>query len=229
MKNTYGNVKHFARDLIILVLGIVLSLMLNDWRENRSARTDEMRVVNQMVEDLASDTSMIGEALLMLQELKTMSRFASSADALDSDSLLDAGMTIWSLSTYLPIVPQKTAFYELTYQDQHRNIRAPGVASSFINLHEDTYNLLDMIIEVHGRYILEDYVPFLNESMPTEKNILRSDRAALDRVKAQLESSEMQNRLAFLATIISNVEGVMTSSASEASALLTTIKEKYNL
>jgi len=107
MKNTFGNVKHFARDLVILVLGIMLSLMLNEWRENRSARADEMRVVNQMVEDLMSDTTMLSESLATVEALSELTVFTSSEDALMTDSLQKAGISSWSLAAYAPMCLKK--------------------------------------------------------------------------------------------------------------------------
>ncbi|MEL6667470.1 MAG: hypothetical protein AAFO91_03185, partial [Bacteroidota bacterium] len=229
MKNTFGNVKHFARDLVILVLGIMLSLMLNEWRENRSARADEMRVVNQMVEDLMSDTTMLSESLATVEALSELTVFTSSEDALMTDSLQKAGISSWSLAAYAPMVPQKTAFHELTYQDQHRNIRFPKLASRFINLHEGIYSLLDRVTNQHADYLLSDLAPYMNVSMPPIKQILNKQPSALESVRRQLQNTEMQNRIEWVNILLINVDSVMNAAKAESEELLTEIKEKYNL
>ncbi|MEM6397600.1 MAG: hypothetical protein AAF741_14715 [Bacteroidota bacterium] len=229
MKNFLSKFKHFARDLIILVLGIVLSLMLNDWRENRSNRADEIRVVKQMVEDLVRDTTDLAEGLEGLSSISELTEFLLGDGALMPDSLLDAGMSMWSMATYIPIVLQKTAFNELTYQDQHRNIRFPELASSFINLHEGTYSLLEEVIDLHAKYLIEDLVPFLNSIMPPVKVLLEADPSRLEIIEKQLRSYEMQNRIEWVDTLLLNVDGVMREAKAEASKLLVEIKEKYNL
>ncbi|MEM7572224.1 MAG: hypothetical protein AAF433_04970 [Bacteroidota bacterium] len=226
MNNLLERLRPLARDLFILVAGIMLSLLLNDWRENRIARGDEQRVMQQLKEDLAQDTLVLGMGQQSIEMLDGFVAFLMSEGARDPDSLMKANIMMWQVSSFTPLPLQRTAFNELTYQNSNRNIRHPELISQAIDLHEGRYNLLRKVVDMHGNYLLEDLVPWYHHNLPSNKGSeLTPDE--LQRVATILEDDVFQNKVFWLKILMANVNAGMEQAKSAAVALLEAVNEEY--
>ena len=226
MNDLLQRLRPLARDLFILVAGIMLSLLLNEWRENRIERGDETRIMEQLKEDLQQDTLILGIGQKSMEALGEFVDFLLSEDAKNPDSLVKANIMMWQISSFVPLPLQRTAFYELTYQNQNRNIRYPELISQTIDLHESRYAILDRTVNMHGDYLLEDIVPWLQYNLPSNKGPEMTPEE-VQSMTGILEDDVFQNKIFWLKILMINVNAGMEQAKTAASQLLEAVTEKY--
>lgn len=221
-----AKIKPLARDLSILITGIMLSFLLNECRENRSDRNEEKRVMTQLIADLKADTTHLGVIRREMLEISNLAEVLFSddgSDTTDVDELLEA---IIGLATFSPFQPQRTALLELSFQNQNRNIRQGQLVSKTISLHEGTYTTLSKVTDLYSNYIVNQLIPFYTTKLPTNwyNRLNKSDAAA---VRALMKSTEFRNHVNWMYLLQANIDIMYAETTVEAVDLLTEVEELY--
>src|SRR5210317_788759 len=62
MKNQTGKyLKYAVGEIVLVVIGILIALQLNNWNELRKERTVELSILNELLSDLHSDLKSLNE------------------------------------------------------------------------------------------------------------------------------------------------------------------------
>lgn len=132
----------YAIELFILIAGIMISFLLNEWRVSNQERKEKNRLVNQFMVDLASDTTRINE---LEDFIETVS--ASCNELLVLDSLSDLAKTSNNVAAMMNTVSQ--SFNDATYIEASTSgklglIESDELRSKLIKMynktHEEIYN-----------------------------------------------------------------------------------------
>lgn len=108
--------KYAAGEILLVVIGILIALQINEWNDYRVKRKLEAEFLKEIKENLLKDTAQIGEVLrfnLKKEDLikKTMHRFEKAeTDAFDLSAF---GSDMSVLGTYDNFHPNRTAFDNL--------------------------------------------------------------------------------------------------------------------
>ena len=102
--------KYAIGEIVLVVIGILIALSINNWNENRKINKEEVLVLNSLHEDLElakkqSDTNILTEqrlkkALIFL--INFQSNKSELKKSMDLDSVFNHGL--WSLGGDLPVI-----------------------------------------------------------------------------------------------------------------------------
>jgi hypothetical protein len=111
--NQNKNAKYFKYaigEIVLVVIGILIALQINNWNENRKLDKEEVLVLNSLHEDLELAKKQSETNILTEQELKKalifiinfQSNKSELKKAMDLDSVFNHGL--WSLGGDLPVI-----------------------------------------------------------------------------------------------------------------------------
>jgi hypothetical protein len=110
-KNKTGKyLKYAIGEIVLVVIGILIALQINNWNENRKLDKEEVLVLNSLHEDLELAKKQSETNILTEQELKKalifiinfQSNKSELKKAMDLDSVFNHGL--WSLGGDLPVI-----------------------------------------------------------------------------------------------------------------------------
>ena len=140
--------KYAIGEILLVVIGILIALSINNWNENRKLQNSETKLLTDLLDELEFSYKEISEAMRnntsLLNQYKTISRAIENDVAYNQDSLGDAFSVLpfWS-SPYLP----KTSFESIKNRDLNL-IRDDSLRKKIIHLYEYSF---PMVIEDYNR------------------------------------------------------------------------------
>lgn len=94
-------------EIILVVLGILIALQINNWNENRKERLEEQKILLQLQKEYMNNLAQLEEKIEMRNQMSDASsrmlRFLDAPRAIDSDSLLYFLFRLSQDPTYDPI------------------------------------------------------------------------------------------------------------------------------
>ena len=152
--------------VLVLVSGITISFLLNEWRTKANNRQIEIRTLEALRDNLTTDSTLLD---LRVKQIAVM---AAAYDkllnpeeglALPNDSL-DTAMDL--LNTYTGFSRKDMAYVELQQTGNSRLIQNKELLSRIINLYHASYDNLEEWEEINRRFILDRMLPFLDMEAP---------------------------------------------------------------
>ncbi|MTE27873.1 DUF6090 family protein [Winogradskyella ouciana] len=93
-------------EIILVVIGILIALQINNWNEDQKSRKDERYVLTEVLKNLEEDAILVKEIIAQRQKAKTaiieLQKFVSS-ESKDTDSLKFYLVDILTFERYFPI------------------------------------------------------------------------------------------------------------------------------
>ncbi|MBO6881438.1 DUF6090 family protein [Winogradskyella sp.] len=93
-------------EIILVVIGILIALQINNWNEDQKSRKDERYVLTEVLKNLEEDAILVKEIIEQRQKAKTaiieLQKFVSS-ESKDTDSLKFYLVDILTFERYFPI------------------------------------------------------------------------------------------------------------------------------
>ncbi|WP_412561494.1 DUF6090 family protein [Winogradskyella sp. MIT101101] len=93
-------------EIILVVIGILIALQINNWNEDQKSRKDERYVLTEVLKNLEEDAILVKEIIEQRQKAKTaiieLQKFVSS-ESRDTDSLKFYLVDILTFERYFPI------------------------------------------------------------------------------------------------------------------------------
>lgn len=216
------------RDLLILVIGIVLSFTLTEWRQNKADLNEEKRIIGLIYSDLKEDTTNINSNLELLESLK--SGFDSILSYRNRPSEADPVQVLrwaYSVVNFVPFDPNRTGYIQLSNHKNSGALKNKKILTSIIGLFNDEYETLNTLNESHKELLLNQmtpkyfsWIPFLEK--PTdlnEKNIAQ--------LRALLNDNEFLNMLQFELILKINLEKQYAHSLESIESILQLIETDY--
>lgn len=156
--------KQYGIELIILIFGITVSFLLNEWRENIKHHRIEQQTLLTIQENLAADTLMLGQQVAVFDMF--IGRLEKLLDE-DKSSYSD------SLDIYLDAFISYGAFFETTvgYQEMtqtgnSQHIRDRDLLQSIIRYYTKALQFLKEWTEIDKKFVLERSIPYFEASFP---------------------------------------------------------------
>lgn len=127
----------YAIELLILIAGIMISFLLNEWRVSNQQKEEKNRIVNQFIDDLKADTLQIKEHSSIIERVTL-----SCQSLMVNDSMIDLAETSTNVAMMLNTVSDK--FNEAAY------IEASSTGKiGLIENHDLRYRLITMYDQSH--------------------------------------------------------------------------------
>ena len=93
-------------EIILVVIGILIALQINNWNEDQKSRKDERYVLTEVLKNLEEDAILVKEIIAQREKAKTaiieLQKFVSS-ESKDTDSLKFYLVDILTFERYFPI------------------------------------------------------------------------------------------------------------------------------
>ena len=217
-------------EILLVVIGILIALQVNNWNENRKERLVEIKYLKNLKHDLQSDSTdlvyykniRVGQANAA-RELIELAKTKNVSDVFKLDSLYTTVALWWEF------VPHNNTFEELRSSGNLKLLRNDSIKNLLLDLNKENEDLVSS--RNHMRREYENYlydqknslVNFLDVNDPERiKNIIDWYYPNKESVKKNAEKLKEQYRLLF------NNTSFINGLALTAGNLLWMIEEDYN-
>ncbi len=182
-KSTPKPFRYYFAELLILVLGISLSFLLNEWRVGQSERNVEQNMLKQFRENLVKDSTNLSNGI---EGLKIMLK--ASNDLLDleaGDTYTDSvTINLINILNFSGFYPTDIAYEEMRSLGHSRLIRDKELIGGLIQLYESDYDLVAEWVGADRNFLLNDLLPHMNNHLPFARGL--NFPALSDRKKREL-------------------------------------------
>ena len=190
MENKTGTyVKYAIGEILLVVIGILIALQINNWNERRKASILELELLENIYEDINYNLESIelvyNEDSIQIERNKKLLKILSDPNSRYHDSLQ---IYFGSISRYNVFSPRKTAYEAIKSRGleliQNRNLR-----SSITQLYDDTYKLNELVLELrkdihvnslslfNDRFLTLEDVQF---KIPTDFEYLKTEQSFIN-------------------------------------------------
>ena len=205
---------------MLVVIGILLALQINNWNSARQDRREAVKLYKNIHRQLMEDRSELMKVKEFNSYYKTSFERAGYLIALKSDQKTDSlAMMIMELSQYSDFHRSGNIYETLVNSGSIKLLRNIEVTSGLQRL-EMTYNNLNKLEDIHWEIIL-------NELSPELKGVI--NYATLEIVKPEkLYSVEIQNFLVESIYLTNAKELIYNRALSEIDAVAEEIDRELN-
>jgi len=225
---SYGqrNFSRFLIEILIIMVGILLSLAFSSWLENRKDRKEEKLALEQIKENLLTDLEQLEEQLELRQRQLAFSQLMLNSIA--GDSLSIDQKTFVQGMRYLAITvsfsPNTVTFETLKSTGQLDLIEEKQILENLVGLYQIQYGSVALnnrdLASFRERYIL----PFILENFNMQKS-MTSTAEAVD-FGPILESRSFVNLLTYMQISGSSSLQAYEEALGKTQTLLELLSEK---
>lgn len=175
---TTNYLKYAIGEIVLVVIGILIALQVNDWNENRKLKIEEKNTLKK----LQKESEMIVDYLIVMCNSydNYLIEIEASAKALRDKSLEDLSEQdfvsgIFSTAFYEAIAPSKNAYNELNSTGKIQNIESEVVKKSISDYYSHLEYINTQLIYFRNQYTKpvdvagEDFIYTYDEFSPFNK------------------------------------------------------------
>ncbi|WP_411768962.1 hypothetical protein [Winogradskyella sp. A3E31] len=183
-KKTKKYVLYAIGEIILVVIGILIALQINNWNSNRIENIAEKKALIELRKGIISDAEAmqlsLSEILSQIDKMKHLKRLLKNEDLKYRRSLDTLFGSVYGVQA----IRINKAFYEDLKASGLKLIKDDNIRLNIVNLFEDNYVLLDKIfdMELHINDITRPYylqnfneIDFLKSATPNDFNEVWSD------------------------------------------------------
>lgn len=212
---------HLLLELVVVVLGITISFAFQDWRQARTDRAEERRLLDAFATELRLDVAdlrqrgaNLAEGVGMLQQLLDPTVVARDDAALDR--AMDHALG------YMSFAPSMATYAELRQTGASRLLRDKDLLRQLIALYDRLYPMAGEWDLINRKLVLDSMFPYIDDRGPAFAADLRGAfahgyHAAF---RALENEAPFRNRLRTCALFKEGQRGVYATLATAAEALL---------
>ncbi len=158
------SLKYFLAEIAILVLGISVSFLLNEWRMNQREQAEERDLLESFRSDLISDSTYISGAVKTIEnQIERGNKVLANNSYQYSDSLR------FQVLTTLNYVPFRTN--DITYEGMKSVgasalIKNDSLRSQIIGIYENGYQLLQTWTGIDSEHVRLRLIPYVESNFP---------------------------------------------------------------
>jgi len=175
-------------EFLIVILGILIALQIDNWNENRKERQFEMALLEEFRENLSSDLKGIVFDISYLESIKTSNSIvleflegdAEYSDTLDQHfgNLSNGVLFVYDISTY-----ETAKSVGLTIINNHELRRKISY------LYSGRYRYTEKLIDAHNQNSIEFLLPSMNRNLNISKPLISASPIDKIQVKSDNEFS----------------------------------------
>lgn len=217
------------RDLLILVIGIMLSFWLTEWRQNNTDEKEEQRIISLLYQDLKNDTTQIQANIKRLSHLRNnYDTLMKYREDLENVNVISVYVTAYQLINFVPFQPKQTSYLQFTYREESETVKNKKILSNVIGLFSTEYETLQTLNETHKAFLLDKlaakYFSIFPAPFKSPNDLKERD---LQNIKSILENNEILNMLQFDVILKMNLEMAYKAAFTKAQYILELIHEDY--
>ena len=183
--------KYAIGEIVLVVIGILIALQINNWNEKRKASIEGLVLLNNIYDDLKYNLDKIDFVYTWdsthNQRNKKLLQLLSDPNSTYHDSLQ---LYFGSITRYEVFSPRRTAYENL----KSKGLELIGnneIRSKITELYDEVYVLNDMVLEFRKEIHLKN-VPLFNERFLTLKDV---------ELKVPIDFEQLKNDKVFINTL----------------------------
>jgi len=166
MSNTFKDaLKKYLSEIIVIFIGISISFWFEEWRENRKDREMEQKILQNLKDNLAQDTLLLGKTSqnvnAMVNGIEKLTRFERDADIMDSVSFY-----IDMAASYTGILINQTTYEEMKQTGNTRLIQNDTLKKAILGHYTSLIPFVKEWCEVDKTHTLTQLIPEMSAYFP---------------------------------------------------------------
>lgn len=154
----------YLLEMLVIIIGIIVSLMLNEWRLQEQAERQNAQVLDDIRTDLAADTVALHHFIDLTDSMIEVNRLLLHATpGTLPDSLIAPYLDM--VSSYVAFPIRDVGFSKLRELGLDMK-KKPELLSEIILQYTYFFPLMEEWNEVDKHFILERFIPYLEETAP---------------------------------------------------------------
>ena len=161
-KRSFGS---YLIELLIIVVGISISFILNDWRESRIIKEQKNQLVLDIQDDLRADSIFLSK--MQLAYSKMLRSHDSLLNHLD-DSIPEDSLNIYSehLTNYYLFNTRTRSFDIISNNEELKINKQDTSIRMFMNMHNYVYKTLNEWLSIEKNFVLNTATPYKIKHSP---------------------------------------------------------------
>lgn len=159
------NLKYYIAELLILVLGISLSFLLNEYRVLQSEKKLERELLTQFRDNLILDSMAISAQLQSLEVRMKASRSLLSITS-QTEYADSTARNLIFLMNYGGFYPTDITYHEMRSLGNSHLIKNKELLNELVQLYESDYDLVAEWASADRGFLLNDMLPYMNRNLP---------------------------------------------------------------
>lgn len=166
MSNTFKDaLKKYASEVVVIFIGISISFWFDEWRGNRKDRETEQKILQNLKENLAQDTFLLGKTSqnvnAMVNGAEKLIRFEQDEEILDSVSFY-----IDMAASYTGILINQTTYEEMKQTGNTRLIQNDTLKRAILGHYTSLIPYVKEWCEVDKTHTLTQLIPEMSAYFP---------------------------------------------------------------
>ena len=204
MENKTGKYfKYAIGEIVLVVIGILIALQINNWNEQRKESKLEFEMLNGLSNDLANNKmkiiSMISRDSLIIAGNQHLLNLLKDNNSDFNDSLQ---FNFGNINRYDVFFPQSMAYESLKSKGFH-TLRNDSLRTNIIELYDEIYFINSHIHELKGKIYIGS-IEMMNKRLFTTKDI---DHKVPNNFKELKKDTEFLNTLSHITAENENFQG----------------------
>ncbi len=160
-------IRSFFFEVLIVVIAVMFSFLLNEWRLEREEKQEEKEILAQVLEDLKADTAKIKFNDKQIKELAEVSLklIKLTQDSIE-DNFIRRYLEARSVITYVPFQASKAGYTELTTRGNANKIKNKQLLMHIMELYEGDYMQLIELNVAHKEFLIDELNSYTAKSFP---------------------------------------------------------------
>ncbi|MBX2980770.1 MAG: hypothetical protein KF905_15900 [Flavobacteriales bacterium] len=207
-------------EFLVIVFGIMVSFLLNEWRQERNERIQEQRLLADLRDDLRNDSAAFAQEMRDLELiLSSIARLKQHSETpIPADSVL---RFLGPPLSYVGISAQDVTYQAMKSTGSVALVRDKDLLRDIFSLYGYRYFMLREAADIDKRMVLDHMLPLVNERF-----LLRTaDGAVMDRLMAD---TNWQNLIDFSEFHKTRILELLRKEQAHIELLITRIGHQLN-
>ena len=175
-------------EIVLVVIGILIALYINNWNEDRKERVIEIRYLQNLKSDLKNDSLALLEIRAhRLNTVKAAKELLSIANSGEIENVHVVDSLYWTIGIWWEFIPNDNTFQDLISSGRLNIIQDESIKKSLLKLSKDSEQ-----ISVDRDHLRREYDQYLYDEMVSTISFLK--RKNPDDFNDQWESWFFSNR-----------------------------------
>lgn len=159
-----GGFSYFL-EFVIIIAGIMVSFLLNEWRESNKEQEKKYQLLQELSQDLAGDSVHLEASIKLYQSMfRGYDSLLKSPEAsFNEDSL---NLCLDRVNSYYVFQENKSAYLKINNDPNLVLNKKDSLLERFLVIHDQLYRHLHEWSSIYKRFVLEQMIPYMDQHAP---------------------------------------------------------------
>uniref|UniRef100_UPI00404894E7 hypothetical protein n=2 Tax=Roseivirga sp. TaxID=1964215 RepID=UPI00404894E7 len=229
-RNGNSGIRYYMAEILILIFGISISFLLNEWRLNSQAKKEQIKLLEDFQANLRTDSLAISQIVknLDIQQKASLTLLQLKADDVFSDSTT---LNFLRTLSYSPFTPTQITYEQMKSLGASDLIENDSLAKQLVSLYEVSYKNVSEWTGIDGTHVKETLIPYTSQHMPFALylNYSAMDANNKKRFMLELQKDELKYIMQFLLIYKASTKAVFDATAKSIAQLLQGIDQELRI